>query len=140
MHFLCISFFFVYILCVCVYMIIFHSLLMHLFHIHLLLMFIYLFVLTFFFQSDKGATIPSPIVPPFQKVCGNCRIMDVIISPTGGVHCNAHHSKSTIQKSGFLRGSIATNDEHVSLIIEGKWFEAIVHMMKSKFLDLLHPK
>jgi hypothetical protein len=59
-------------------------------------------------------------MPPFQKVCENCHIVDVIISPMGSVHCNVHHSKSTIQKLGFLRGSIATNDEHVLLIIEGK--------------------
>jgi hypothetical protein len=45
-----------------------------------------------------------------------------------------------IQKLGFLRGSIATNDEHVLLPIEGEWLEAIMHMTKSKFLDLLCPK
>jgi hypothetical protein len=28
----------------------------------------------------------------------------------------------------------------VLLTIEGKWLEAIVHMTKSEFLDLLHPK
>ncbi len=45
-----------------------------------------------------------------------------------------------IQKSGFLHGSIATNDELVLLTIEGKWLEAIMHMTASKFLDLLCPK
>jgi hypothetical protein len=56
-----------------------------------------------------------------------------------GVHCNACCPKSMVQKLSFLHGSIATNDELVLLTIEGKWFEAIVHMTKSKFLDLPHP-
>jgi len=66
-------------------------------------------------------------------------VLDVIIFPMGGVHCNAC-SKSTIQKLGFFCGSIATNDELVLLTIENKWFKAIVHMKKSKFLDLSCPK
>jgi hypothetical protein len=66
--------------------------------------------------------------PPFQKVCGNCHVVDVTISPTCGVYCNACHSKSMVQKIDFLRGSITTNDELVLLIMEGKWFEVIVHM------------
>jgi hypothetical protein len=45
-----------------------------------------------------------------------------------------------VQKLGFLRGSIVTNDEHVLLTIESKWFEAIMHMTKFEFLDLFHPK
>jgi len=65
---------------------------------------------------------------------------DVIISPMSGVHCNACCPKSMVQKLSFLHGSIATSDELVLLTIEGKWFEAIVHMTKSKFLDLPHPK
>ncbi len=48
--------------------------------------------------------------------------------------------KSIVQKLGFLRGSIVTNDELVLLTIEGKWLEAIVPMKKFEFLDLLHPK
>jgi hypothetical protein len=44
------------------------------------------------------------------------------------------------KKLSFLRGSIATNVELVLLTIEGKWFEAIVHMTKFEFLDLPHPK
>ncbi len=137
MHFI----FFVYILCVCVYTIFFLSLLMHLFshspfvHVHLPFCFN-----NFFVKVIGVLSIASLIMPPFQKVCGNCHIADVIISPMGNVHCNARHSKSTIQKSGFLRDSIATNDEHVLLITGGKWLEAIVHMTESKFLDLLHSK
>jgi hypothetical protein len=51
------------------------------------------------------------------------------------------HSKSIVQKLNFFCGSITTNDELMLLTIEGKWFEAIVHMMtKSKFLYLFHPK
>jgi len=57
----------------------------------------------------------------------------------GGVHCNAC-SKSTVQKLGFFGRSIATNDELVLLTIENKWFKTIVHMKKSKFLDLSCPK
>jgi hypothetical protein len=47
-------------------------------------------------------SIASPIAPPFQKICENCHVIDVIISPTGDVHCNACHSKSMVQKLGFL--------------------------------------
>jgi len=96
-------------------------------------MFIYLFVLTFLFlfPGDHVLSIASSIAPPFQKVCGNCYIADVIISPMGSVHCNACHSKSTIHKSCFLHGSIATNDELMLLIIEGKWLEVIVHITSS---------
>jgi hypothetical protein len=85
-------------------------------------------------------SITSPIVPPSQKVCANCHIVDVIISPMGSVHYNACCSKSTIQKSGFLHDSITTNDEHVLLTIEAKWFEVIMHMTESEFLYLHHPK
>jgi len=38
-------------------------------------------------------SIASLLVLPFEKVCGNYHVEDVIISPTGGVHCNACHSK-----------------------------------------------
>jgi hypothetical protein len=61
--------------------------------------------------------------------------------------CNKCHnfsngwcSKSTVQKLGFLCGSIATNDKANLLTIESKWLEAIVHMTKSEFLDLPPPK
>jgi hypothetical protein len=70
----------------------------------------------------------------------NCHVVDVTISPTYGVYCNACCSKSTIQKLGFVRGFITTNDEFVLLTIEGKWFETIVHMTESEFLDLPCPK
>jgi hypothetical protein len=69
----------------------------------------------------------------------NCHVTNVIISPAGGVHCNVYHSKSMVQKFGFFRGSIATNDELVLLTIEGKWLE-VMHMIESKFLDLPHLK
>ncbi len=54
----------------------------------------------------------------------------------GDVHCNTCHSKSMVQKLGFLRGSIITNDEPLLLTIEGKWLQAIVHIIESEFLDL----
>ncbi len=85
-------------------------------------------------------SIVNLVVLPFQKVCANCHVADVTISPIGGVYCNVYCSKSTIQKLSFFHGSIATNDELVLLIIEGKWLEAIVHMTKSKFLDIPCPK
>jgi hypothetical protein len=85
-------------------------------------------------------SIASLVAPPFQKVCANCHVKEVTIFPTCGVYCNVYRSKSTIQKLGFFRGSIATNDEHVLLIVEGKWLEAIVHMTKFKFLDIPPPK
>ncbi len=50
--------------------------------------------------------------------------------------CNAYHSKSIVQKLGFFHGLITINDELVLLTIEGKWFEAIMHMIESEFLDL----
>jgi hypothetical protein len=88
----------------------------------------------------RNLSIISPIVPPFQKKCGSCHVLDVIISPMGGVYCNDCCSKSVVQKLGFLPGSIITNDEPMLLTIENKWFEAIVHMIEFEFLDLLHPK
>jgi hypothetical protein len=85
-------------------------------------------------------SIVSLVAFPFQKVHGNCHVMDVIISLMGGVHCNVLF-KINVQKLYFICGFIATNDEPMLLIIEGKWFETIVHMMtKSKILYLLHPK
>jgi hypothetical protein len=77
---------------------------------------------------------------PFQKVCGNCHVANVAISAIGGVYYNAHCSKSTVQKLGFLRDSIVTNDELVLLTIEGEWLEAIMYMTKLEFLDLPHLK
>jgi hypothetical protein len=105
------------------------------FHVHLPFCFN-----IFFSKVTKVLSIVNLIAPPFQKVCGNCHIVDVIISPTGSVNRNVCCSKSMIQKSGFLHGSIATNDELVLLTIEGKWLEAIMHMTAFEFLDLLCPK
>ncbi len=56
-------------------------------------------------------SIARLVVPPFQKVCGNYHIIDVTISPIGGVYCNIFHSKSMVQKLVFLRGFITINDE-----------------------------
>jgi len=65
-------------------------------------------------------SITSLATPPFQKICGNCHVVDVTISPMGGVYCNACCSKSTVQKLNIVHGSIVTNNEHVLLTIEGK--------------------
>jgi hypothetical protein len=85
-------------------------------------------------------SITSLIAPPFQKICATCHVLDVIISPTGGVYCNVYCSKSMVQKLIFLHGYIATNDEHVLLTTKGKWFESIMHMIESEILDLFCPK
>jgi hypothetical protein len=62
--------------------------------------------------------------PPFQNICGNCHVANVTISTIGGVYYNACCSKSMVQKLGFLHDSIATNDEHVLLTIDGNWLES----------------
>ncbi len=61
------------------------------------------------------------VTPPFQKVCGNCHVVDIIIFLMGGVHYDTCLSKSTVQILSVLHGSITTNDEHVLLSIECKW-------------------
>jgi hypothetical protein len=85
-------------------------------------------------------SIASLVTPPFEKVCGNCHVIDVTIFLACGVYCNTHCSKSIFQKLGFLRGFTITNNEHVLLIIKGKWLEAIMHIIESEFLDLPHLK
>ncbi len=85
-------------------------------------------------------SITSLTTPPFLKKRENYHVTNVIISPTGGVHYNTCHSKLTVKKLGFFCGSIATNVEHVLLIIEKKWLEVIVHMTKFEFLHLPCPK
>jgi hypothetical protein len=85
-------------------------------------------------------SIASLVAPPFQKLCGNCHVADVTISPTSGVYYNVFHSKSMVQKLGFLHGFITTNVEPMLLTIEGKWLETIIHMIESEFLDFPRPK
>jgi len=92
--------------------------------------------IAFFFQVTIVLSIVNPNALPFQKVCENYHVIDVIICPMGVVYCNACHSKWIVQKLSFLRSSIATNDEPMLLTIESKWLETIVHMTKSEFLDL----
>ncbi len=84
--------------------------------------------------------IASSVAPPFQKSMWKLSCSKCHHSPIGGVYYNTYCLKSTIQKLGFLCGSIATNDELVLLTIEGKWLKAIMHMTKLEFIDLLHPK
>jgi len=108
------------------------------FHISLCLCsssFTFLFEHIIFSQVIEVLSIFSLVVLPFQKVCENCHVTNVTISLVGGVYCNTRRSKSIVQKLGFLRGSIATNDEPMLLVIKGKWLETIVHMTKSEFLD-----
>jgi hypothetical protein len=74
-------------------------------------------------------------------MCVNCHVINVfIICSTCNVHYNVCHSKSKVHKSGFLWGSIATNDGPILLTIEGKWFGVIMRMRKFEFLNLAHPK
>jgi len=65
-------------------------------------------------------SITTPTTPPFQEVCGNCHLVDIIISLIGDVHCNVCQSKSKVIKSRFLRATIATSKEPILLTIEGK--------------------
>jgi hypothetical protein len=88
----------------------------------------------------KLLSITNLTAPPFQKVCGNFHVANVIIYSIGNVHCNAYHSKSKLHKSSFLQGSIATNDGPVILTIEGKWLKIIVHLIGFEILNLAHPK
>ncbi len=70
----------------------------------------------------------SPTTPPFQKVCGNCHVANVTISPTCDVYCNNFKKKLKVKKLGFFHGSIATNDEPMLLTVKGKWLETIMHL------------
>jgi hypothetical protein len=88
-------------------------------HVHVHLPFC--FNILFYFPGDWGElSIASLVAPPFQKVCGNCHITNLIISPMGYVHYNTYRSKSTIQNSGFFHDSITTNDEPMLSTIDGK--------------------
>jgi hypothetical protein len=46
--------------------------------------------------------IASLVTPPFQIVCGNAHIADVIISPMSSVHYNVYCSKINDSKIGFF--------------------------------------
>jgi hypothetical protein len=111
----------------------------------LLFMFIcsFTFSIDFFFQVTGVLSILSLVAFPFQKVCENCHVMDVIISPTCGVHCNLSFKINSSIFFLFFCGSITTNDEPMLLTIEGKWFETIMHIMtnicvSSKTSSTLH--
>ncbi len=102
---------------------------------------LFTFSIDFFFQVTGVLSIVSLVAFPFQKVCENCHVMDVIISPTCGVHCNLSFKINSSISFLFFCGSIATNDEPMLLTIEGKWFETIMHIMtKFRFLYVFHPK
>jgi hypothetical protein len=91
----------------------------HFFCLHIMHMCVHGFIYIFFPQVAEVLSIASPIALPFQKVWANCHVVDITISLTHGVYCNAYYSKSMIQKLGFFHGSIATNDEFVLLTITG---------------------
>jgi len=65
-------------------------------YVHLHLPF-HLNILSFFFQVIGMLSITSHVMPPFQKICGNCHLAIVTIFPTCGVYCTAYCSNSTIQ-------------------------------------------
>ncbi len=94
--------------------------------------------IVFFFKWPECCPQLALLHLHFKKYV--CHVVDIIISPTGDVHCDTCHSKSMVQKLGFLHGSIITNDELLLLTIEGKWLEAIVHMIESNFFNLACPK
>jgi hypothetical protein len=91
MHFLCIPFFlFTYYVYVCAlfyffldWSTFFHILFCSCSYVHLPFQFN-----IFFVQVTKVLSIASLVAFPFQKVCGNCHVMDVIIFLNGCVHCN----------------------------------------------------
>jgi hypothetical protein len=64
-------------------------------------------------------SIASLAKPPFQKVCGNRRVTNIIILLISDVHCNVCCSKPKDVKYGFLCATIPTSEKHM-LTIEGK--------------------
>jgi hypothetical protein len=84
-------------MCMCVHVLPF-------FHISLCLCsssFTFSFEHIVFSQVIKMLSIVSHVVPLFQKVCENCHVTNVIISPTSSAYYNICHSKSTVQKLGY---------------------------------------
>jgi hypothetical protein len=105
MHFLCISFFCLHIMCMCVWFYFFHdwsTFFPHFPYVYVHLCLPFYFNIMFFFKVIGVLCITSLTTPPFQKVCVNCHVAYVIISPTRGVHYNACCSKSMVQKLGFF--------------------------------------
>jgi len=45
-------------------------------------------------------SIANLVLLPFQKVCANCHVADITISPISGVYYNVYRSKSMTQKLG----------------------------------------
>jgi mRNA-degrading endonuclease HigB of HigAB toxin-antitoxin module len=86
-----------------------------------------------FFPSYWGVVHTSLVTPPFQKVCDNRRVANIIISLTSDVHCNVCRSKPKDVKYGFLCATILTSKKHMLLTIEGKWLKTIVHMIEFTF-------
>jgi len=85
-------------------------------------------------------SIASFATPPFQKVCGNRHVANIIISLTSDVHCNVCRSKPKDVNFEFLCATILTIEKHMLLTIEGKWLETIVHMIEFTFLVSLRQK
>jgi hypothetical protein len=85
-------------------------------------------------------SITNLATPPFQKVCGNHRVANIIISLTNDVHCNVCCSKPKDINSKFLCATILTSEKHMLLTIEGKWLETIKHMIEFTFLVSLRQK
>ncbi len=80
---------------------------LHFLKIFLMFMFIfiYLLVLTLYIYLFQVIGVLSTIILttfPFQKICTNYHVANIIIFPTGGVHCNTCCSKSTIKKLSFF--------------------------------------
>jgi hypothetical protein len=62
-----------------------------------------------FFQVIWVLSIVNHTTPPFQKVCGNCHVTNIIILPTSDVHCNVCHSKSKVGKFVVACVTLANN-------------------------------
>jgi hypothetical protein len=80
-----------------------------------------------FFQVIRVlSVIASLMAPPFQNFCGNYYLINIIISSTNDVYCNACCSKSKAVKSELLHVTIITNEEPMLLTIKGKCLETLL--------------
>jgi hypothetical protein len=106
MHFLCISFFlFTYYVYVCVWFYFFRDWSKknsHFPYVYVHLHLPFCFNIIYIRQVIGVLRTIIFITFPFQKLFTNCHVVNVIISPTCGVHYNVCHSKSMNQKLGFF--------------------------------------
>jgi len=106
MHFLCISLFLsTYFVYVCAWFYFFcdwSTLFSHFLYVYVHFHLSSCFNIICIFQVIGVLSTIILTTPPFQNICTNCHVANVIIFPTCGVHCNTFHLKSMIQKLGFF--------------------------------------